>query len=137
MEFRYIEESDYPMLCKWWSDNRFPIPPKDFLPRNGTDGIIVMKDGVPICAGFIYETSSPALAWIEYIVANFDIKDRALRKESLNFLINTLVEICKAMNKKYIFTSVKNKGLIERYSDCGFLNGGNATTEMIKIIKHT
>lgn len=134
MEYRLLEENDYPMLCKWWSDNRFPIPPLEFLPRNGTDGILVLKDGIPICAGFIYETSSPVLAWIEYIVSNFEVKDRALRKEALLFLIKTLTEICERMGKKYIFTSVKNESLIARYEDCGFVNGGKGATEMIKVV---
>ncbi len=135
MKFRYLETSDYPMLCKWWSDNRFPIPPQEFLPRNGTDGILITKDGVPLCAGFIYETSSPVLAWIEYIVANFDVKDKVLRKESQNFLIETLIEICRQMGKKYIYTNVKHESLINTLRNCGFIvDNGRSTTEMIKII---
>jgi hypothetical protein len=28
-------------------------PPKDYLPEDGRGGILVSKNGVPICAGFI------------------------------------------------------------------------------------
>lgn len=132
MHWRYLTEEDYDTLTGWWKMNRFPAPPRDFLPNNGLDGIMVVKDGVEICAGFIYETSCNNLAWVEFIVANFEVKDRELRKEALNFLINNITVICKNMGKKYLFTSVKNDGLIERYKECGYIVGSKGTTEMVK-----
>lgn len=134
MKWRYLTHEDYDTLTVWWKQNRFPAPPRDFLPNNGLDGIMVIKDGVEMCAGFIYETSCTNLAWIEFIVANFDVKDRELRRESQNYLINVINVICKNMGKKYMFTSVKNKGLIDRYKECGYIIGSNGTTEMVKAL---
>lgn len=132
MEARYLEYNDYDTLVEWWKKNRFPPVPRDFLPNNGLDGIMISKDGVDLCAGFIYETSAKNLVWIEFIVANFEVKDRDIRKESQLFLINTLTEMCVNLGKKYIFTSLNNEGLIKRFKECGFFHNRKSTTEMVK-----
>ena len=89
LEYRQLTENDYSdFLVKWWKDNRFPVPPIDFLPNNGKDGIVVINKDTneKICAGFIYITNSE-VAWLEFPVANFEIKNRELRKQAIEFLI--------------------------------------------------
>lgn len=133
LEFRKITQKDYPELVKWWKQNKFSAIPRTALPNNGEGGIMVFKDDVNICAGFLYNTNS-SLCWIEFIVANFDVKDRELRKESLNLLIKQLCESARLMNKTAAFTSVKHPSLIQRYTDNGFSTGSDGTTEMIKAL---
>ena len=134
MECRYLENRDYLTLHKWWVDNKFSPPSIDDLPMiNGElQGLIVHMEGVEICAGFLIDTTVKNGAMIEYCVANFDVKDKELRKEALNFLLQKLSEAGKKIGKKYLFTSVKNKGLIERLKDSGFVIGSSGTLEMIK-----
>lgn len=134
IQTRYLQENDYNTLVKWWKENRFPVPPRDFLPNNGLDGIIVSIDGRDICAGFIYDTSAKSLAWIEYIVCDFQVKDKDTRYKALTFLIKNLIGICDKMGKKYIYTSLKNHGLIHKFKDCGFIEGSKNTTEMVFIL---
>lgn len=129
---RKLTEEDYKTLCKWWADNRFPIPPQDALPVNGTSGVMVYDEqGNEICAGFIFDTSAKSLCWIEYIVANFEIKDKGLRKEAIRFLINVLIQAAKKMGKTNLFTSLKNESLINHFKACGFIAGQQNTVEMI------
>jgi hypothetical protein len=91
------------------------------------------KDGVDICAGFIYFTNSKT-AWIEFIVSNFNYKEKD-RKQALEFLISSLVDITRDVNKcKYIYTSLKSSSLIKRYENCGFKSGSTSCTEMIMVI---
>lgn len=131
---RQLEESDYETLKEWWSWWGFPAPAKNFLPENGTCGIMVEdSEGTLYCAGFIYLTNSDA-AWMEYIVANPDIKDRELRHQAQRELINQLSYFAKDNDAKWIFTSVKHKALIKRYLECGFQEGSTGTTEMIKLV---
>lgn len=132
-EYRWLKEEDYMTLYKWWKDNRFTPPTPFMLPENGTGGFMIFKDGVEICAGFLYQTNSQ-MAWIEYIVANFEVKDKELRKEALTFLIERLNVYAKSCGFKIVFTSLKHPHLKKRYLDTGFLVGTENTTELIKLL---
>ncbi len=129
---RMLKEGDYEdTLVKWWKDWRWPEPPpKDMLPQDGLCGVMVEKDGVDICAGFVFLTNSKT-AWVEYIVSNFEYKDSD-RGSALELLIYSLTAIAKDKDCKYVFTSLKNNSLMKRYEKCGYLKGSTSCTEMIK-----
>lgn len=55
---RVLKEEDYTELISWWKFWRFPAPAQEMLPNNGTCGIMLSKEGINICAGFIYYTNS-------------------------------------------------------------------------------
>jgi hypothetical protein len=133
MEVRFLNEGDYDVLSSWWKDWRWTPPPRDFLPQDGTGGLMVSKDGIDICAGFIYFTNSKT-AIIEFIVSNFQYKNKD-RKEAIEFLINTLTEVAKETNGcKYIYTSLKNQNLLNSFSACDYHEGSTGCIEMIKIL---
>lgn len=131
MEFRLLEDSDYETLCKWWKWWRFSAPPKDALPHNGKGGIMVSRDGVDVCAGFIYFTNS-TMCWIEFIVSNPEVKEN--RKEVITFLINELCVLAKRAGVKVAYTSLKSPSLINNFSECEFITGSSNCTEMIKVL---
>jgi hypothetical protein len=133
MEVRFLNEGDYDVLSSWWKDWRWTPPPRDFLPQDGTGGMMVSKDGIDVCAGFIYFTNSKT-AIVEFIVSNFQYKNKD-RKEAIEFLISTLTEVAKETNGcKYIYTSLKNESLINSFSACGYHKGSTGCIEMIKIL---
>lgn len=133
MEVRALKNEDYAItLIKWWKAWRWTPPLKDMLPENGTGGIMVSSNGVDVCAGFLYLTNSKT-AWLEYIVSSRDYKESD-RSEAIELLINTLNEIAKNKGFLYIYTSLKNKPLISKYKNCGFIEGSNNCQEMIKIL---
>ncbi len=133
MEWRLLSLNDHDTLVEWWTKNRFTPLGLDDLPMvdGQLEGLMVSHEGVDICAGFIINTTIKNGAMIEYPVANFDVKDRELRKSALNFLIKALTEICKQMGKTYVFMSLKHPSLKQRLVDCGFVEGSIGTTEMI------
>ena len=134
LQYRQLTENDYQdFLVKWWTDNRFPPPPLDFLPNNGKDGIVVFDadTNINIAAGFVYITNSE-VAWVEFVVSNFQVKDRELRKKAIEFLISQLV---KTSGKKYIFSSIKNPNLIKHFTNSGFIIGTKDTTELVCVTK--
>lgn len=130
MKTRIVKEDDYNnILCGWWKDWRWTPPPFDFLPKTG---VIVSKDGVDVCAGFIYFTNSK-VAWLEFIVSNFNYREKD-RGEIINFTINILSELAKDNGFNYLYASLKNKSLIERYKENGFEQGDSNCQEMIRNI---
>lgn len=131
---RNLERKDYLTLHKWWVQNKFSPPGIDDLPMvNGEfQGLIVSFDEVEICAGFIIDTTIKNGAMMEYVVANFEVKDKQLRKDAIKFLLESLSDTGRRLGKKYLFTSVKNKGLIEKLAESGYKAGSTGTIEMIK-----
>lgn len=133
MEVRALKNEDYAItLIKWWKAWKWTPPMKDMLPENGTGGIMVSSNGVDVCAGFLYLTNSKT-AWLEYIVSSRDYKESD-RSEAIELLINTLNEIAKNKGFSYIYTSLKSKPLINKYKNCGFIEGSKNCQEMIKIL---
>ena len=46
---RKLTENDWDTLVSWWGDwPGWVNPPKDFLPDNGTGGLMVEKNNIPI-----------------------------------------------------------------------------------------
>lgn len=130
-EVRNTREEDYGTICDWWKWWRFPVWPRYALPDNLSDGIMVSRDGVNICCGFVYRTSSSSLFWMEFVVSNFEVKDRELRKEALELLINGLKYMAGSMGARVVYTSLTNKNLKKTYLDCGFLQGSTGCDELI------
>lgn len=125
---RLLTEDDYPELCEWWKFWRFGIPAQELLPENGTGGIMLSKDGVNICAGFLYLTNSK-ICWLEYVVSNPKVREN--RHEAIQSLISELTFLAQAKGYKAVFTSLKNENLIKHYEACGYTKGSNNTYEMV------
>lgn len=128
---RWLEESDYPELCKFWAAFRFPAPKQEMLPDYGRCGFMVSKGDINVCAGFLYYTNS-AFALFEYVVSNFEYKDKD-RKEALRFLYETAETQAAREGCKLLFSTVKNENLIKSMQEFGW-TAGSKTTEMIKAI---
>lgn len=128
MEFRYIEQSDYEMLVDWWKFWKFPAPPIEMLPDSG---VIVNKNGIDICAGFIYFTNSKT-CWIEFIVSNPNVRQKEDRREAITNVIDVLCSIGKNNGYTIAYTSLKNESLQNKYLECGFVEGSKNCNEYIK-----
>lgn len=129
---RILKEEDYKELVSWWRWWRFAPPAQEILPNNGTCGIMISKDGINICAGFIYFTNS-AICWVEFIVSNPDYRESD-RKEALTTLINELGNIAKQKGFKVVYTNLKNASLVNHFTDCEYIKGSTETIEMIKLL---
>lgn len=126
---RMLTDEDYETLCSWWKFWKFPAPPKDHLPMDGKGGYMVTKDGVNICAGFIFFTNSK-MAWLEFIVSSNTYKEKD-RPEAIQTVITELTDLARRKGFKTVFTSLKHESLINHYEQCGYIKGSKGTTEMI------
>lgn len=128
---RWLEMDDYPMLVEWWSWFRFPPPTQNLLPENGEGGMMIGKNGIPICAGFLYLTNSD-FAIIEYVVSNPEYRDDD-RKLAIQFLLSELERVAKTQRGKgIIFSFVRNENLINRYMENGYTKG-TTSSELVKL----
>ncbi|QDP59030.1 MAG: hypothetical protein GOVbin1678_72 [Prokaryotic dsDNA virus sp.] len=129
---RPLNKDDYDnTLLGWWKDWGWEAPLKDFLPQNGTGGLMVLDGENPVCAGFIYMTNSK-VALVEWVISNKNYRKNPERQEALELLIKSLTNICKDLGSNYTYALLKHKGLIETYEKVGYTQGDSYTKEMIK-----
>jgi len=134
MEFnaRKLTDNDYELLVSWWKWWRWTPIPKNFLPDNGTGGIMIEKDNTPVVAGFIYYTNSDAVV-VEWIISNPDYKDKN-RKQAVEVLLNTIEKVCKKQGKQYMFSIGRSKQLVETHKKLGWVVDEKPSYEIVKII---
>jgi hypothetical protein len=130
---RDLKESDWETLVSWWEWWRWPIMPKGFLPKNGTGGIIIERDNIPIVAGFLYETNSEVLI-LEWIVSNPKYKETD-RKRAIELLIEESEDRAKKLNYKYMFSVGRNKHLIDTHEKLGWNIDHRNSHEITKKLK--
>jgi len=131
-KIQQITEDDYEnILLGWWSDWGWDAPIKDFLPENGTGGLIIFDDDIPICAGYIYNSNSK-LSWIDWIVSSHTYRKKPHRREAMDLLIQKLTEVAKTTGAKYAYALIKSNSLIETYERQGYAQGDSYNKEMIK-----
>lgn len=132
LSIRLLVDTDYDdYLFDWWESWKWTAPPRDFLPNNGTGGMIVFDDDVPVCAGFLYTTNS-SVAWVDWIISSRTHKHN--RKDALKLLISVLTEAVKRTGRKYSYATLKHQGLMDVYESLGYIKGDSNSTEMIKIL---
>ena len=133
LNIRNLKVSDWETLQKWWSEwPDWVAPTKEFLPNNGTGGLIVEKDNKAIVAGFIYYTNSKT-ALLEWIISDPTYRETD-RNQALELLINTCEGVCKEMGYKYMFSVCRSKRLIETHKKLDWAVDENPAHELVKII---
>lgn len=129
-EVRDLEESDWDTLVGWWKWWRWAIMPKDFLPENGTGGVMVVKNGVCVVAGFLYTTNAKVMI-LDFIVSNPDYKDKD-RKTAVEILIKEAEIKAKNLKCKYMFSISKSTHLINAHKELGWVVDSKPSYEIIK-----
>jgi hypothetical protein len=134
INIRHLNDTDYDdILVGWWKQWGWEAPSRDFLPRDGSGGVIVFDGDIPICAGFLYITNSKA-SWIDWIISSKTYTDREKRKYAINLLIDQLTNLSKDLGNKYAYALIKHPNLIKTYEDLGYIKGDSYQSEMIKIL---
>ena len=131
--FRDLTDVDWDTLVSWWEWWRWPTMPRDFLPKNGTGGIMIEKNNTPIVAGFLYETNSKVLI-LEWVVSNPKYKETD-RQEAIELLIKESEKRAKKLNYKYMFSVGRNKHLIDTHEKLGWSIDHRNSHEITKKLK--
>ena len=93
----FNKEKDYKTLCKWWDDWGSVKRGLEELPNTG---IIISKNNIDMCIGFIYSTDS-CITWFEHVIMNKKIT-KEQRNGVLEKLLDSMVEKAKSMGFKLI-----------------------------------
>ena len=133
MNIRKLTEEDWETLCSWWKWwPKWEAPVKDFLPENGTGGLIVEINNIPVVAGFIYFTNSKT-ALLEWIVSNPNYRETN-RKDAIEALITASEEYIKQKDYKYVFAVMQHKKLIQTHEKLGWIADAKHSYELTKVL---
>ena len=133
MNIRKLTEKDWDTLVSWWDAwPEWTAPPKDFLPENGTGGLMVEQDNEGIVAGFMYITNSKGVL-VEWLVSNPEYRETN-RDEAINTLLIAIENLCKDLGYKYLFSIGRNKSLINKHKNLGWHVDAKPSHEIIKTI---
>lgn len=133
LNIRKLTENDWGTLIQWWDAwPEWDAPPKDFLPENGTGGLMVESEGEPIVAGFMYITNSKGVL-LEWIISNPKYREED-RNDAINLLLIGVENLCKDLGYKYIFSIGRNKSLITTHKNLGWHVDSKPSYEIIKTI---
>lgn len=109
---KWNRKKDYDTLVKWWNQHEFGTVPQEVLPP---DGIVVEKDGVPICAGGLYIGKGTKFAFMEWIVGNKEANKRDLH-QALKVCIDAIFDLAKSKGMDLVFTTTGEEALQKRYT---------------------
>ena len=115
MKYRYYTEDDYSTLAQWWEAWGWPVVPKAALPKTA---IIISKEGVDLCACFLYKSDS-CICWAEYFISNKSAP-KDLRKGSIEFLLERIAIEAREQGFTIMISSVKHRGLIKKLIASGY-----------------
>ena len=133
LNIRKLTENDWEVLKQWWDAwPEWDAPPKDFLPENGTGGLMVESEGEPIVAGFMYITNSKGVL-LEWKISNPKNREED-RNDAINLLLISVENLCKDLGYKYIFSIGRNKSLITTHRNLGWHVDSKPSYEIIKTI---
>ena len=105
METRLFDkEKDYEALCGWWKDWGKTPHPKEALSNTG---IIISKNGVDICSGFVYSTDS-YICFLEFATINKNTT-KEQRNGAIEQLFVSALEQAKSMGFKMAMTFGEDK----------------------------
>jgi len=131
---RKIEEKDWEVLPTWWQEwPEWTQPARDALPEDGLGGLIIEKAGIPVFAGFIYETNSKGV-WLEWIISDpqYRLSDR---QEALELLISSAEKVAIEKGFKYVLFIGKHNNLINTFEKLGWHVDRTPSYELIKKIQ--
>lgn len=115
-------------LNKWldfwrWKDRII----KEVLPDIG---YLIEKDGVNLCAGWLYTTNS-LVALVEPVVSN-PFAEKKDRDEGLDFLIECLGQRALKEGKRIVMTTVNNPSLIKRLERLGYTETAKGLKQFVR-----
>lgn len=121
-------EEHFEEVSTWWKFWRWTEHPTPAL--LSTIGYIVEKDGLNLCAGWLYTTNS-CIGSMEFLIAN-PFADSEIRGDALDFLIECLHQRNLKEGKALFMTNIKHEALAKRLLKLGFLAGDANLQQFLK-----
>ena len=119
VKVRSIVIEDYEIINKWWKLHGEKCPPKLCdLPDRGLGGVMVEKNGNPVCANYLYLTNS-SMGYLANAISNPNYKGKD-RFDIIQILLDECVRRAHALGCSFIWCTSTERGVLERCKKSGF-----------------
>jgi hypothetical protein len=125
-----IDDELYQVVCSWWKDRGWPQIPRVMLPDRGYVSFVA---DVPVAAAFLYKDESAAFGMIEWAISD-PFAQVDTRSNAIDEVIAYIVNEANKIGIKLLFTSLKNKSLLERYKKNYFNVSDTEMTNMVRFM---
>ena len=116
---RNVKIEDYKFINKWWNEWGESNPPRlRDLPNDGLGGVIVEKNGKPICVNYIYLTNS-SVAYLANAVSNPNYKSKD-RFEIIKILLEECERRVITLGYSILWMYTVDNGVMKRCKESGF-----------------
>lgn len=128
MEIRLFDlEKDYDEVSSWWTKQKWPVIPSEFL---SPTGFIAIDGDDKVAVTWVYRTDSPIYI-MEWLVGNPDVSHEK-RKQGIEGVINTSSIYAKESGASQLFTMIRNDRLSEKLKDLDFKETDKEMTHFIR-----
>lgn len=104
---RLYNPHDYLTVRQWFPRHGVEAVPEAILPKCG---VVVEKDGQPMCAGWLYQDNSVGIAWLAWLVTNPD-QPLFHVEQSLQHLLSAAETVVKDLGYGLVFTETNRPAL--------------------------
>ena len=125
----FNKDKHFEEIKNWWN---FWSGPQVFSPEIlSTHGVIMVKNNVNLCAGWVYSSDS-TLGYIGFIVMN-PKASKLDRVGCIEEMLDVLHKLAKELGIKFLFGSIENKNLVTRMRKKGYFIAGESTNLIFKL----
>jgi hypothetical protein len=71
---------------------------------------------------------------VDWIISNKNYRIKPNRTVALKMLIDSLTNISRASDNRFVYALIKHPHLIKLYEESGYIKGDSYTSEMIKAL---
>lgn len=113
----FNKQKHYNELENWWLNHNHSIIPSSSLPI----GVVVYSNNIPICMSFLYTMDGCDMAQIGWTTTN-PASSLKNKYNGINLAIDSLITVCKKLNKKHITSFCNSSGINKIMKRKGFVN---------------
>lgn len=125
---RPYRNSDFEMICNWWTSHNEPSPQLGMMVEDGT--FIYEYNGQPILSLTVFITQS-SIGYFEGYISNPEI-NKEIRNKCGEKLWKHCFEYAEKRNIKYLLAYTDKSPLVKRYESFGMTKCINNLTGLIR-----
>lgn len=130
MELREFKPEDHPNIAQWWEGHGWSPIPLNILPKLG---MIVSRDDIDVCAGWLYMDNSVGVCWLDWLVTNPEADPKSVIR-CISQLVTFMSDRARDLNYGVMLTACRQPSLVRLYQRNGFNKTDTDVTHLMMVL---